>query len=66
MSKNPGARQVTALPPSPRPGDTVNTPSGLPAIVVEVYDGIGEALVQWESGEQAQFRLTQLLTAPPT
>ncbi len=35
-------------------------PSGREVVIVEIYDGIGEALVRWPPVEFAQFRLSQL------
>lgn len=43
----------------------MRTPSGAIAIVVEIYDGIGEALVRRDAdGEFMQFRLLHLRPLP--
>lgn len=46
------------------PDDTVITPSGRCAIVIDVYRDIGEVLVQWPDGERARFRYHHLKAAP--
>lgn len=48
----------------PEPGDFVVLPTGTTVKVIEIYDGIGEALVEWEAGDRAQFKLSQLKAAP--
>jgi preprotein translocase subunit YajC len=51
--------------PSLDVGHLVITPSGLEAKVLEVYDGIGEVLIEWtESGERSQFRIGVLKPKP--
>jgi hypothetical protein len=47
---------------SPEPNDLVRTPSGSRARVLEVYADLAEALVEWETGERARFRLSLLTT----
>lgn len=43
----------------------MRTPSGAIAIIVEIYDGIGEALVRWDaSGDYAQFTFANLRALP--
>jgi hypothetical protein len=49
-----------ASPPPVEPGDQVQTPSGMVAEVIVVYPDVGEALVQWSSGDRARFRFTLL------
>jgi len=42
---------------APEVGSTVRTPSGRPAIVIEIHRQEREATVQWlEDGERARFR----------
>ena len=44
-------------PPAPEVGSTVKTPSGRPAIVIELHLPEREATVQWiEDGERARFK----------
>jgi len=47
-----------------RPDDTVRTPSGATAVIVEIDEGLLEALVQWPNGERAHFRLSRLTWVP--
>lgn len=42
----------------------MRTPTGAIVVVVEVYDGINEALVQWPEGQFAQFRFSHLHPLP--
>ena len=42
------------------PGDVVRTPSGAHAEVLASYPAVGEALVQWTSGDRARFRFAHL------
>lgn len=49
----------------PEPGDFVVLPTGTTVKVIEIYDGIGEVLVEWtESGERGQFRMGVLKPRP--
>lgn len=44
-------------PQAPEVGSTVKTPSGRPAIVIEIHATEREATVQWiEDGERARFK----------
>lgn len=46
-----------AAPAAPAIGSTVRTPTGRPAIVIEVHLREREATVQWiEDGERARFQ----------
>ena len=50
------------LPTAPEVGSTVKTPTGRPAIVIEVHLREREATVQWiEDGERARFKWGVLL-----
>lgn len=51
-------------PPEFGPGDQVRTPSGAVADVVAIYPSVGEALVQWSSGDRARFLLGVLRKWP--
>lgn len=46
------------------PDDAVITPSGREARVVSVFADIGEALVQWDDGQRARFRISRLRLPP--
>lgn len=41
-------------------GDSVRTPSGAIAEILDVYPMDGEALVVWPDGSEARFRLKKL------
>jgi len=45
-------------------GQMVQTPAGSFAELVAIYEDVGEALVQWSSGDRARFRLSQLRAVP--
>lgn len=47
-----------------KPGADVVTPSGAIAEVLVVYPDLGEALVQWTSGDRARFRFSHLRRPP--
>lgn len=53
-------------PPPPRlePGAKVRTPSGRFAEIIAVYHEEGEALVKWQDGQVARFRVTLLRGLP--
>lgn len=41
----------------PRLGNDVITPSDAIARVIAIYDDVDEALVEWENGDRARFKL---------
>lgn len=46
------------------PNDTVITPSGRLAQVIDIYPDVDEVLVQWPNGDRARFRSKLLRKAP--
>jgi preprotein translocase subunit YajC len=62
MTSSKDSKSSNATPPL-APGDSVITPSGSRADVVNVYAD-GEALVQWTSGDRARFKVGLLKRVP--
>jgi preprotein translocase subunit YajC len=60
-----GSRSPKPAPQPLAPGDTVVTPSGQLAQVLEVFAEDGEATIEWlRGGERARFRMTLLRRVP--